>query len=521
MADYQYCRVERDGRLLIVTLNRPEVMNALHRPAHVELAEVFDGFAADPDSGSPSSPAPATRRFPPATTSNTRRRAIRSAIRRRASPASPSVSTRQAADRRGERRRHGRRVRDRARLRLIIASENAVFALPEPSVGLAALAGGLHRLPRKIALKQAMGMILTGRRVPAREGKELGFVNEVVGEGQAMAAARRWAAQILNARPCRSAPRRRPSIAASTPRAASRRPTGRSVTTQPSRRSSPARIASKGRRRLRKNARPTGKAAEGRKESDRGSRSQGQEGHRHRRHAAWARTRPSCWRRRARRRHLRAATASRSTRRWKSLGAPWRQGLGQRAERRRHRGAAAAGIAEAAAALGGLDIFVPNVSALAVATDEASWRKSFDLNVMSTVIGVETALPLLEKSGAGAVVIIGSVAAVEVVGPTRPYNAVKAALLPYMKSTARNYAGKNVRVNMVSPGTIYFKGGVWHVREQKQPDFFKAALARNPMGRMGKPEEVADAVVFLASPRASFITGANVIIDGAASQRVP
>ncbi|MGO8917278.1 MAG: SDR family NAD(P)-dependent oxidoreductase [Stellaceae bacterium] len=177
-------------------------------------------------------------------------------------------------------------------------------------------------------------------------------------------------------------------------------------------------------------------------------------------------------------------------------------------------------IADAAAALGGLDIFVSNVSALAVATDEATWRKSFDIDVMGTVVGVDTALPLLEKSGAGAIVIIGSVAAVEVSGATRPYNAVKAALLPYMKSTARNYAGKNIRVNMVSPGTVYFKGGVWHVREQQQPDFFKAALARNPMRRMGRPDEVADAVVFLASERASFITGANVIIDGGATQRV-
>ena len=177
-------------------------------------------------------------------------------------------------------------------------------------------------------------------------------------------------------------------------------------------------------------------------------------------------------------------------------------------------------VAEAAGALGGLDIFIANVSALAVSADEASWRKGFEVDVMGTVAGVEAALPLLEKSGAGAVVIIGSVAAVEVTGPTRPYNAVKAALVPFMKSTAQNYARKNVRVNMVSPGTIYFKGGVWHVREEKQPDFFKAALARNPTGRMGKPEEVADAVVFLASPRASFITGANLIVDGAITQRV-
>jgi len=177
-------------------------------------------------------------------------------------------------------------------------------------------------------------------------------------------------------------------------------------------------------------------------------------------------------------------------------------------------------VAAAAEALGGLDIFVANVSAMVVASDEAGWRRSFEVDVMGTVAGVEAALPLLEKSSAGAAVIIGSVAAVEVVGPTRPYNAVKAALLPYMKSIAQNYARKGVRINMVSPGTIYFKGGVWNEREVKNPEMFKAALARNPMGRMGKPEEVADAVVFLASPRASFITGTNLIIDGAATQRV-
>jgi 3-oxoacyl-[acyl-carrier protein] reductase len=178
-------------------------------------------------------------------------------------------------------------------------------------------------------------------------------------------------------------------------------------------------------------------------------------------------------------------------------------------------------VAQAAEALGGLDIFVANVSALAVAADEASWRKSLEVDVMGTVAGIEAALPLLEKSGDGSVVVIGSVAALEVTGPTRPYNAVKAALVPYIKSLAQNYAKKHVRVNMVSPGAIYFKGGVWHVREEKQPELFKAAMSRIPMGRMGKPEEVADAVVFLASPRAAYITGSNLVIDGAITQRVP
>ncbi|HUH83472.1 MAG TPA: SDR family oxidoreductase, partial [Stellaceae bacterium] len=177
-------------------------------------------------------------------------------------------------------------------------------------------------------------------------------------------------------------------------------------------------------------------------------------------------------------------------------------------------------VGEATSALGGLDVFIANVSAMAVAADEASWRKSFEIDVLGTVSGIEAALPALEKSGAGAVVIIGSVASVEVSGPTRPYNAVKGALLPYAKSLAQNWARKNVRVNTVSPGTIYFKGGVWNVREQQMPELFKAAMGRNPTGRMGTPEEVANAVVFLVSPRASFITGANLVVDGALTQRV-
>jgi 3-oxoacyl-[acyl-carrier protein] reductase len=177
-------------------------------------------------------------------------------------------------------------------------------------------------------------------------------------------------------------------------------------------------------------------------------------------------------------------------------------------------------IGEAAGSLGGLDIFVANVSALAQGMDESAWRRGFEIDVMATVFGVEAALPALEQSTAGAIVAVGSTAMAEIYGPTRSYAAVKAALVPYIKGLARNLAAKNIRANLVSPGNVYFKGGVWNVVEQRNPEMFAQMLARNPTGRMGTPEEVANAVVFLASPRASFITGTNLIIDGALTQRV-
>jgi 3-oxoacyl-[acyl-carrier protein] reductase len=177
-------------------------------------------------------------------------------------------------------------------------------------------------------------------------------------------------------------------------------------------------------------------------------------------------------------------------------------------------------VAEAARALGGLDIFVANVSALAQSMDEESWRRSMEVDILGTVAGVEAALPFLEGSKAGAIVVVGTTGAVEIAGAPRPYASVKAALAPYVKALARNFAAKNIRANMVSPGNVYFKGGVWNVVEEDNPALFQTMLSRNPMGRMGTPAEVANAVVFLASPRASFITGTNLIVDGALTQRV-
>jgi NAD(P)-dependent dehydrogenase (short-subunit alcohol dehydrogenase family) len=177
-------------------------------------------------------------------------------------------------------------------------------------------------------------------------------------------------------------------------------------------------------------------------------------------------------------------------------------------------------ISKAADSLGGMDIFVANVSALAQGMTEDAWRRGFEIDVMGTVFGVEAALPILEKSAAGSIVVVGSTALAEVYGPTRSYAAVKATLVPYVKGLARNLAAKNVRANMVSPGNVFFAGGVWDITQQRNPEMFKSVLERNPTGRMGTPEEVANAVVFLASPRASFITGTNLIVDGALTQRV-
>jgi 3-oxoacyl-[acyl-carrier protein] reductase len=177
-------------------------------------------------------------------------------------------------------------------------------------------------------------------------------------------------------------------------------------------------------------------------------------------------------------------------------------------------------VAAAAEALGGLDILVPNVSALAIANDEAAWRVGFETDMMGTVNAVDVALPFLEKSDCGSIVIISSVSGREIDFAAGPYGAFKAALIHYAQGLANKFAAKGIRANTVSPGNTYFTGGVWHKIEQDKPDLFRAALALNPTGRMAAPEEIARAAVFLASPAASFITGTNLVVDGALTRGV-
>lgn len=178
-------------------------------------------------------------------------------------------------------------------------------------------------------------------------------------------------------------------------------------------------------------------------------------------------------------------------------------------------------VAEAGKAMGGIDIVVANASGLAASAAPEEFRKAFEVDLMHTVNLVDAARPMLEQARAGAVIAIASISGVEDYGyPEVAYGALKAALLYYVKSLAGELAPLGIRVNAVSPGPIYFTGGFWHDVELRQPELYKATVQRGPLGRLGRPEEVADVVAFLAGTRASFVTGANIVVDGGYTKRV-
>lgn len=183
-------------------------------------------------------------------------------------------------------------------------------------------------------------------------------------------------------------------------------------------------------------------------------------------------------------------------------------------------------IESVAGEFGGLDIVVSNVSAMGGLAGDEGWRRYFEIDMMGAVHVVEAARPFLEKSDAAAIVVIASIAAIEVGHDVFPdgflqaYGAMKAALTNYTAEISRTLGPKGIRANTVTPGQIYFPGGVWHRREQEGNPMVQKALAKIRLGRFGRPEDVARAVAFLASPAAGFISGANLVIDGAFTRRV-
>jgi 3-oxoacyl-[acyl-carrier protein] reductase len=173
--------------------------------------------------------------------------------------------------------------------------------------------------------------------------------------------------------------------------------------------------------------------------------------------------------------------------------------------------------------LGGIDVLVSNASALVQGNAEADWQAMFDVDMLGAVRTWDAAKPFLEaaaaKTGDAAFVIISSVSSVNSDNPSA-YGAMKAALIHFAKGVARQNAANKVRCNVVSPGTVFFEGGVWGNVKASMPGFFDQMIKRNPTGRMASPEEIAAATVFLASPRSAFTTGINMIVDGAITQRV-
>ena len=192
----EYCLVEKNDHIMTVILNRPDRLNALHPPANAELGEVFDDFAADDDMWV----AIITGEGRGFSAGNDLRYQAEGGERVRTPRGFGGLTSRFDMDKPVIAAVNGVAMGGGFEIALacdlIIASEKALFALPEPKVGLAALAGGLNRLPRQIGAKRALGMILTGRHVSPQEGKELGFVNDVVAHEGLMDAAQSWAAQI-------------------------------------------------------------------------------------------------------------------------------------------------------------------------------------------------------------------------------------------------------------------------------------------------------------------------------------
>jgi 3-oxoacyl-[acyl-carrier protein] reductase len=170
-------------------------------------------------------------------------------------------------------------------------------------------------------------------------------------------------------------------------------------------------------------------------------------------------------------------------------------------------------ITAAAMALGGIDILINNASGFGMTDDLAGWTAGFNVDIMAIVHATHAALPYLEKQG-GAVVSVSSISAYRASVRSAPYAAVKAAVCSYTASQAAALAAKGIRVNAVAPGSIEFPGGSWEKRRLEGSPVYARVKSQIPFDRLGTPEEVADVVLFLASPAARWVHGQTITVDG-------
>jgi 3-oxoacyl-[acyl-carrier protein] reductase len=179
-------------------------------------------------------------------------------------------------------------------------------------------------------------------------------------------------------------------------------------------------------------------------------------------------------------------------------------------------------VAKTVAEFDGLDVLVNNIGlgrgATIVDTDDATWHEAFDQTLFPAIRISRLAVPHMRRRGAGSIIMVASIWGRES-GGRMTYNAVKAAEISLAKSMSQQLARDNIRVNSVAPGSISFPGGSWHTRQQQDPEGMAEFVRRElPFGRFGRAEEVGAVVAFLASPRASWISGASIPVDGCQSR---